>query len=412
MAYQKPKGTRDIYGAELKRIETIGSAAREYFMLHGYKEIRTPTFEFADLFIRSIGEHTDIVEKENYTFKIDDKLFMLRPEGTASVLRAMIENSINPPVRFLYIEPMYRKEKPQKGRFREFLQIGIELIGEGDSFYDAEMIAQGRGFLSRVGLKDFMIEINSIGCPECRGVYKEKLKKELKPVIEKLCENCRHRIDKNFLRIFDCKHESCQQVYAQMPYITDNLCSGCQTHYNQVKEYLKIYAVEYKENKRLVRGLDYYTRTVFEIKHHGLGTQDTVLAGGRYDLLMKELGGADTPALGWAMGVDRLLMAISEQDTGIVQPKKICLMTNDKKYLGQLIELQNTLQKQGLICCIIDPVNTFKVQFKKANRLESDYVIIYGEDEASQKTYSVKDMKSGEQEAVSISDILDYIKKQ
>lgn len=410
MVYQKPKGTRDIYGTELNRIEILCNQARKYFGLNGYQEIRTPTFEFADLFVRSIGEHTDIVEKENYTFRTDDRMYMLRPEGTASVLRAIIENNISLPARLMYIEPMFRKEKPQKGRFREFLQIGIELIGEGDPFYDAEMIAQGRGFLDNSGLIDSRIELNSIGCPECRGRYKVILKKTLDAQTEQLCENCQRRIDKNFLRIFDCKQDSCQKTYARVPYITDSLCDDCRQHYEKVKEYLRVFNVDYSENKKLVRGLDYYTRTVFEFKHHGLGTQDTVLAGGRYDLLMKELGGPDTPALGWAMGIDRLLIALPEKALASIPTARVCLMTSGQDHLKDLISLQKTLQDDGFICSITDPAQSFKVQFKKANRLAADLVVIYGEDEAKKGIYSVKDMKTGEQKEVAVNKIIEYLK--
>jgi len=409
MRYQKPKGTRDIIGKDLKRIEAVCSKARLFFEKNGYEEIRTPTFEFAELFTRSIGEYTDIVEKENYTFQISQKVYMLRPEGTASVLRAIIENKIQPPCRFLYIEPMFRRERPQKGRYREFLQIGIELIGEAGPIFDAEMIDLGKNFMELLGAADYLIEINSIGCPQCRTAYKEKLNRYLSPMSGELCSDCKRRISRNFLRIFDCKQENCQRIYDRAPKITDNLCDACARHYEKVKDFLKIFGVQYQENKKMVRGLDYYTRTVFEFKVKTLGAQDTVLAGGRYDLLMKELGGGDAPALGWAMGVDRLLSILPEQKPEIEEHKSFFIATIGETLLSKTVKLKTLIQKNSFIVILGDPEKTIKQQLKKANRLNADYVIIFGEDEAKQKVFTVKDMKSGEQKVVKQEEFSDYL---
>jgi len=409
MAYQKPKGTRDIFGHDLRRIETVCHSARSFFGEHGYQEIRTPVFEYADLFIRSIGEHTDIVEKENYTFKVSERTYMLRPEGTASVLRAVIENNISLPQRFLYIEPMFRREKPQKGRYREFIQIGIEHIGEAGAVFDAEMIEQGKRFLHAVGCNDFAIELNSIGCPECRAGYKKILHSELDARSAKLCDDCSRRMERNFLRIFDCKNKECQSIYDRVPKITDNLCKACAEHYERVKLYLGIFGIEALENKKMVRGLDYYTRTVFEFKAGKLGAQDTILAGGRYDILMKELGGPDTPALGWAMGVDRMLIALVDDIPVVPKQTIFYIVAMGETYLADMIPIRNTIQSHGCISIFADPDDPIKKQMKKANRSNADYVLIYGEQEAIDHTVTIKNMKTGEQNAVALDTLQQFI---
>lgn len=410
MLYQKPKGTRDIYGKELKRIEAVCNAARSFFVRNGYQEIRTPAFEMADLFIRSIGEHTDIVEKENYTFRVGKRVYMLRPEGTAPVLRAIIENKIPLPRRFLYIEPMYRKERPQKGRYREFIQIGIELIGEDDPIYDAEMIEQGKRFLESVGASGFTIEVNSIGCPKCRSLYKKALKDFLRAKTNVLCSNCTVRLDKNFLRIFDCKEQKCQEIYDTAPKITDNLCANCTQHYATVKDFLDKFGIEYTENKKLVRGLDYYTRTVFEFKHQLLGARDTILAGGRYDLLMEELGGVNAPALGWAMGVDCVILSLPDEQPPLVQRKRFFIATIGEGLIIETVELRNTVQENDHVCIMGNPKDSVKRQLKKANRLQVDYTILYGEDEAKAKVCGMKDMESGEQKQIALKDFASFVK--
>lgn len=412
MTYQKPKGTRDIYGRDLTRIETVCSYARSFFGKHGYQEIRTPVFEYAELFIRSIGENTDIVEKENYTFEIGDRRYMLRPEGTAAVLRAIIENSIPLPQRFLYIEPMFRKERPQKGRYREFLQIGIEHIGEIGPLFDAEMIEQGKRFLDGFGTLDVTVEVNSIGCPECRAEYKKALGGFLKPYSAELCKDCLRRIERNFLRIFDCKNEQCQMVYDRAPKITDTLCPACAEHYARVKHYLSAFSVAFLENKRLVRGLDYYTRTVFEFKAGALGAQDTILAGGRYDILMRELGGPDTPALGWAMGVDRMLLSLPDTQPEISIPKKYFLAVMGKTLLPKVLFIRETAHRLGFACILGNPDEPIRQQMKKANKLDVDYVMIYGEDEARERQCTVKDMQSGEQQSVALEKLAEYLIEQ
>jgi histidyl-tRNA synthetase len=411
MTYQKPKGTRDLFGHELERLETVNSIARHFFKKSGYHEIKIPTFEFATLFSRSIGETTDIVEKEMYTFEIDKRMYVMRPEGTASVLRAFIENKLSLPARFLYIGSMFRKERPQKGRYREFEQIGIELLGESQPFFDAEIIEQAKRFLEIINAQEFIIEINSIGCPKCRTAYKNILKSYLKPHMSTICIDCQRRFVKNFLRIFDCKKETCQKVYDRAPMITDHLCNECREHYAHVKKYLGILKVDTRENKKLVRGLDYYTRTVFEFKHKGLGAQDTIIAGGRYDLLMKELGGGDVPCLGWAMGPERMLLTLPPNIPHVEARTSIYIAVIGERYLEIMLIVRDTLIKNDFICVMAAPDDSVKRQLKQANRLKVDYVILYGEDEAEKGMYAIKDMKTGEQHSIVPDQLLQFLKK-
>ena len=410
MKYQKPKGTRDIFGRELERMRVVCDAGRSFFQRQGYREIVTPTFEFAELFTRSIGEHTDIVEKETYTFEVGKKVYELRPEGTASVLRALIENKIPTPARLMYIEPMYRKEKPQKGRYREFLQIGIELIGEGEPLYDAEMIEQGQKFLDSVGAENVSIEINSIGCPACRAQYKKVLLAYLSTYSTGLCDDCKRRLQRNFLRIFDCKKEACARIFDDAPKITDHLCADCAEHYDSVKKYLNVFAVTYIENKKLVRGLDYYTRTVFEFRHHLLGAQDTVLAGGRYDLLMKELGGHDMPALGWAMGVARLLLTMPENLPQIEKKLVLYITIIGLPQLKEALQLRDTIHEYGRACIVGSPDLSLKQQLKRAHRVGADYTIIYGEGEAHKQMCVVRNMESGDQQEIPLKSFTKFLK--
>jgi histidyl-tRNA synthetase len=389
----------------------MNSAARNFFAQNGYKEIRTPSFEFAALFDRSIWATTDIVEHEIYKFEVNKKLSALSPEGTASVLRAFIENRITLPARFLYICSMYRRERPQKGRYREFEQIGIELLGESKPFFDAEIIDHARRYLDLIGARDYTIELNSIGCPDCRGEYREKLREELKPDISKLCDDCRRRFEKNFLRIFDCKKEACQAVYDRVPKITDSLCTDCAEHYAKVREYLNKFGISHTENKKLVRGLDYYTRTVFEFKHSGLGAQDTIIAGGRYDLLMKELGGPDTPCTGWAMGPERLLLTMPEDLPGLETKEVFFIAGMGERFVGDIVALRNQIQNGGYVCMAGDPGESIKAQVKKANKSGATYTVIYGEDEEEGGYYTVKNMESGEQRKIPKSDLMSFISR-
>lgn len=409
MTYQKPKGTRDIYGRELARIEKINLRAREYFRRHGYDEIRTPTFEFAELFIRSVGAGTDIVEKEMYVFEYDAKKYVLKPEGTAPVLRAVLENRLPLPGQFLYIANMYRKEKPQKGRYREFLQIGVEILGEANPFRDADLIGQADNFFREIGTERFFIELNSIGCSKCRPAYKSNLVAWLKPHTGRICDDCRRRLDRNFLRIFDCKVEACRDIYRDAPKITDHLCPDCNVHYGSVKSYLDRMNVLYRECKTLVRGLDYYTRTVFEFKHPDLGAQNTFLAGGRYDRLMEELGGENVPSIGWAMGVERLILILPETKPELDPGRVFFIAPMGQDSIPEVFRLRKRIQGSGNTCFVGDPDDSLRHQLKKADRVSAEYVIIYGSDEQAQGYYTFREMKKSEQKKIKSEDFEKFL---
>lgn len=317
------KGTKDILPQEVEQWHRLEKNALEIFTKYGYKEIRTPIFEMTELFARGVGDTTDIVNKEMYTFEKSERSLTLRPENTAGVVRSFIENGmsrLSAPVKLWYKGPMFRYERPQAGRQRQFHQVGVEMFGIKDPTADAEVIAMAVDYLKSLGLNDLEVEINSLGCPTCREEYKKKIKEVLKPEFDNLCEDCQNRYEKNPLRLLDCKVESCKEIFAK-PEIrkviqSDFICEDCAKHYKDLKSYLDKLGIKYVENKLLVRGLDYYNRTVFEIKSNNLGSQNAVCGGGRYDSLVRNLGGEDTPAVGWAMGMERLNSLLPE-----IEPK-------------------------------------------------------------------------------------------
>ena len=305
------KGTKDILPADVPMWQMLEKNALEVFSKYGYEEIRTPIFEVTELFARGVGDTTDIVNKEMYTFEKSDRSLTLRPENTAGVVRSFIENGmtrLSAPVKLWYKGPMFRYERPQAGRQRQFHQVGVEMFGVKEPAADAEVILLAVNYLKSLGLNDLEVEINSLGCPECREAYKNKIKAVLKPEFENLCDDCKNRYEKNPLRLLDCKVESCKAIF-EKPEIkaviqSDFICEACAEHYSKLKSYLDELGIKYVENKLLVRGLDYYNRTVFEIKSNNLGSQNAVCGGGRYDSLVRNLGGEDTPAVGWAMGME------------------------------------------------------------------------------------------------------------
>ena len=311
------KGTKDILPADVPMWQMLEKNALEVFSKYGYEEIRTPIFEVTELFARGVGDTTDIVNKEMYTFEKSDRSLTLRPENTAGVVRSFIENGmtrLSAPVKLWYKGPMFRYERPQAGRQRQFHQVGVEMFGVKEPAADAEVILLAVNYLKSLGLNDLEVEINSLGCPECREAYKNKIKAVLKPEFENLCDDCKNRYEKNPLRLLDCKVESCKAIF-EKPEIkaviqSDFICEACAEHYSKLKSYLDELGIKYVENKLLVRGLDYYNRTVFEIKSNNLGSQNAVCGGGRYDSLVRNLGGEDTPAVGWAMGMERLISLI------------------------------------------------------------------------------------------------------
>lgn len=391
------KGTKDILPQDINMWHFVEQKAEETFSKYGFKEIRTPIIEVTELFARGVGDTTDIVNKEMYTFEKSDRSITLRPENTAGVVRAYIENGmsrLSAPVKLWYKGPMFRYERPQAGRQRQFHQVGVEMFGIKQPTADAEVILMATNFLKSLGLNDLEVEINSLGCPKCREEFKNKLKAVLKPYLSELCEDCQKRYDKNPLRLLDCKVDSCKKIF-EKPEIqavvnSDFICDECSEHYTAVKLYLDRMGVKYSENKQLVRGLDYYNRTVFEIKSNNLGSQNAVCGGGRYDGLVGQLGGEPTPAIGFAMGMERLISLIPKQepeklDGYIVSdyPLDAFLFAEELRHQGLKVEFDLTTKK-------------FSKQIEKASKI-AKYALILGEDEISKHCVSIKNLEKGTQ---------------
>ncbi|MFC1617577.1 histidine--tRNA ligase, partial [Candidatus Margulisiibacteriota bacterium] len=388
--------------------------SRSIFDLYNYGEIRTPIFEVTDLFQRSIGGETDIVEKEMYTFTDKgNRQLTLRPEGTAPIVRAYLQNNIHKSHRkakWYYVGPMFRYERPQAGRFRQFHQIGVENIGIDHPYSDAEIISMGIHLFDELGLSDLTVSINSVGCPVCRPVIQERLKQFLGLNLPHLCSDCQRRYDKNPLRILDCKNPKCETYFHGMPDIRKSLCRECTDHFNSVLEYIDALGIVFEINPRLVRGLDYYTKTTFEIISDTLGAQNAICGGGRYNKLIEEIGGPSTPAVGFAFGVERAVMILKQ----LADLEK--LENNINIYLAPLGEVQRTkafyildeLRRSGIKCEMDYVKDDLKAHLKHANKLRADFTLIYGEDEAEKNCMVVKNMKTGKQEEISLDTLVDH----
>lgn len=411
-----PKGTKDMLPLESYKWHYAENTAREVAKRFGFKEIRTPMFEHTELFLRGVGETTDIVTKEMYTF--EDKggrSITLKPEGTAGVARAYIENALDQvvlPMKTYYLSSIFRYERPQSGRLREHHQFGAELYGSDDAMADAEVILLAKTFLNEAGLSSIELNINSIGCPECRKKYHAALKEYIGSNIGKMCGQCQARFEKNPLRILDCKEEKCQAIVKEAPSILDFLCDECSAHFESLKKNLDTLGISYRVNPMIVRGLDYYTRTVFEFVSTDIGAQGTVCGGGRYNNLVEEVGGKPTPAVGFGLGLERLLMVL--ENTSSLKAKEdetdvyIAPMGEDAKLEG--LKLAKTIRDAGYIC-EVDLMNRgFKAQFKYANKILAKKVIVIGDNELKEGVYTVKNMASSEQVSVKKEDILTVIK--
>lgn len=404
------KGTKDILPQEIEQWHKLEKNALEIFTRYGYKEIRTPIFEATELFARGVGDTTDIVNKEMYTFEKSERSITLRPENTAGVVRSFIENGmarLSAPVKLWYKGPMFRYERPQAGRQRQFHQVGVEMFGVKEATADAEAILLAVDYLKSLGLNDLEVEINSLGCPKCREEYKNKIKEVLKPEFDNLCEDCQNRYEKNPLRLLDCKVDSCKEIFAK-PEIqkiiqSDFICEECAQHYSELKSYLDKLNIKYVENKLLVRGLDYYNRTVFEIKSNNLGSQNAVCGGGRYDSLVRNLGGEDTPAVGWAMGMERLNSLLPE-----IEPEKLdgYIVSNSP---ADAFELAQELRAKGLNIEFDLANKKFTKQLEKASKI-AKFALILGEDEIKSGKVSVKNLSTSEQVSVDRNDVTTKIK--
>ena len=412
MKYSRIKGTVDIYGDEIPYWHRIEEATRKIAKLYGYGEIRTPIIEPTDLFVRSVGESTDIVQKEMYTFTDKGgRSITLRPEGTAPVVRAFIENSFVTkgfPQRFFYMGPMFRYERPQKGRQRQFHQVGFEIMGSKDPLADAEIILIAVKLLKEIGLRRFEVVINSIGCEKCRPLYKKALKEYYKDHLHEVCDDCKRRYETNVLRLLDCKIDV--KIADKAPKSTDFLCDECKDHYERLKRYLKVLDVDFKEDHKLVRGLDYYNRTVFEIRHELLGAQSAIAGGGRYDSLIKQMGGQDVPALGFAAGVERLIIAMKEEGVN-VEPFNVhhVYLAHAGEVEETSLEIAERLRESGVNVFFDVMERSLSSQLKHANRIGAALTLIVGENELERDVVVVKDMESGENSEVSIDFVVDFI---
>ncbi len=412
MKYARIKGTNDIYGEEMSYWYMIEESTRKIAKLFGYSEIRTPIIEPTELFVRSVGEETDIVQKEMYTF--EDKggrSITLRPEGTAPVVRAFIENSfINKgfPQRYFYIGPMFRYERPQKGRQRQFHQVGFELFGSESSLADAEVIYLAVKLLKEIGLTKFKVVINSIGCEKCRPQYREALKEYYAKHLDEVCDDCKRRYNTNILRLLDCKVDV--EIADKAPRSIDYLCDECKEHYNNLKKYLKMLDVDFEEDHKLVRGLDYYNRTVFEIRHDLLGAQSAIAGGGRYDRLIEMMGGKSVSALGFAMGMERLIIAMKAENVK-VPPALVNHVYI--AHVGDVIEAALNIAedlRRNNITVVFDVMERgLRAQLKHADRIGALLAIIVGENELSEDFVVVKDMESGEDSKVDINFVVDFV---
>ena len=394
------KGTKDILPNDMPVWHYMEEAANRVFAKYGAKEIRTPIFEATELFARGVGDTTDIVNKEMYTFEKSDRSLTLRPENTAGVVRAFIENGmhrLSAPVKLWYKGPMFRYERPQAGRQRQFHQVGVEVFGIKQPTADAEVILMAVNYLKELGLNDLTVELNSLGCPKCREEFKTQLKNVIRPYLPQLCEDCQTRFEKNPLRLLDCKSPECQEVYAK-PEIQaviqgDFICEECSEHFKELLGYLDTLGIKYERNKLLVRGLDYYNRTVFEIKSNNLGSQNAVCGGGRYDTLVRNLGGEDVPAIGFAMGMERLASLLGEK-----QEEKLTafVVSNDTV---EAIKLTEELRSKGITCEFDLTNKKFVKQLEKASKV-AKYAVILGEDEISKGEVTVKNLDTSEQKTV------------
>ncbi|MCI5549891.1 MAG: histidine--tRNA ligase [Clostridiales bacterium] len=421
---QAPRGTRDVLPDESYLWQLIEKTQREVCALHGIREVRTPVFEHTELFQRSVGDTTDVVQKEMYTFKDrGDRSITLKPEGTAGTVRAFIESSLYAqplPQKMCYINcPVFRYEAPQSGRLREHHQFGIEIFGAPDASCDAELISLALDVIGRMGVKNLMLRINSIGCPECRETYKKRLIEFLNERKGDLCKDCLNRLERNPLRVLDCKEEGCKRATVGAPSILDNLCDECKTHFENLKRYLDAMGIKYEVDSRIVRGLDYYTKTVFEIITKVPGengkpdSELTVCGGGRYDGLVEQVGGPKCAGIGFGMGTERLIMVMKQQGVQPEPPRLydafIVTMGDDARVEG--IKLARELRANGIKCDIDHAARSMKAQFKYANKLGAPVVAVIAGDELAQGVVKIKDMAKSEEHTIARADVAAEIKK-
>jgi histidyl-tRNA synthetase len=407
MEIQAPKGTKDMLPQDAYKWQYIENVLREVSRDFGVKEIRTPIFEHTELFLRGVGETTDIVQKEMYTFKDKgDRSITLKPEGTAPAVRAFIENRLfneAQPTKLFYIIPCFRYENVQKGRLRQFHQYGIEMFGSKEPSMDAEVISLAMEALKRLGLESLSLNINNLGCPECRPKYNEALKSYLQENYDDLCPVCKTRFEKNPMRILDCKEKKCKEITKNAPIILDYVCEECDTHFTEVKKYLEALNIKYKIDPGIVRGLDYYTKTIFEI----LNDDFTVCGGGRYDKLIEEVGGPEMPAVGFGLGLERLIMTLEEENINIPNDNYIDIYIGSRgdKAKMEAFVLAKRLRESGIKTEINHMGRSVKAEMKFANKIGALFTTILGDYELENRTLRLKRMSDGEQFEASLDNI-------
>ena len=412
MNIQAPKGTKDMLPENAYKWQYVENLFRKLCSVYGCKEIRTPMFENTELFIRGVGETTDVVQKEMYTF-VDkgDRSITLKPEGTAPAIRAFIEHGLFnevQPTKLYYFTPCFRYEKMQKGRFRQHHQFGVEVCGAKEASVDAEVISLVMRIYSELSIKGVQLKINSMGCPSCRKKYNEALKEFLEPKLDELCGTCKSRFEKNPLRILDCKVNSCKEIVSGAPIISDYICEECGAHFESLKKYLKVMDIDYEVDPHIVRGLDYYSKTVFEVlDKNGIA----LCGGGRYDNLISEIGGPDMPSMGFGMGIERLLMSLEEN--GIEIPKEnymelyIGSMHEEAKY--EAIKIVDSLREKGIKCECDHMERSVKAQMKYANKIGASFTIILGEDEIQSRNAKIKRMSDGQQFEINLDNLEEIV---
>lgn len=397
------KGTKDALPKDIHKNQYIEATCLDIAEKFGYKEIRTPVFEHTELFQRGVGDTTDVVQKEMYTF--DDKggrSITLRPEGTAGAVRSYLENGLCNealPQKVCYLTSCYRYEKPQAGRLREFHQFGVECFGTQSPIADAEIIALAKSIFDNLGVKDLSLEINSIGCPECRKHYHNALKEYFASRSDELCDTCRDRLERNPMRILDCKSPICKEIAQGAPVVIDYLCDECREHFEKVQTYLKAQGIEYTINPKIVRGLDYYTKTVFEFVSNAIGAQGTVCGGGRYDGLVEELGGQSTPSLGFAMGLERLMLLLEAQECEFPAPATpdLFIIALGEKAVLKAVEIAKDMRAEGFSALLDLNGRSLRAQMKYADKLGSKFTVVIGDTEVDEKIVKLKNMQSGEE---------------
>lgn len=402
------KGTKDVLPKDVHKNQYIEATALDIASKFGYKEIRTPVFEHTELFQRGVGDTTDVVQKEMYTF--DDKggrSITLRPEGTAGAVRSYLENGLCNealPQKVCYLISCYRYEKPQAGRLREFHQFGVECFGSASPLADAEIIALAKSLFDTLGVKDLSLEINSIGCPTCRAEYHKALKEYFSSRKDELCDTCKSRLDRNPMRILDCKSPICHEIAEGAPVVIDYLCDECKEHFENVQKYLKAQNIEYTINPQIVRGLDYYTKTVFEFVSNSIGAQGTVCGGGRYDGLVEELGGQHTPSLGFATGIERLMLLMEAQGCEFPEAEKpdLFIVALGEKATLKAVEIAKDMREEGFSALLDLNQRSVRAQMKYADKLGAKFNVVIGDNEVEAKTAKLKNMQTGEETEINL----------